>query len=132
MSATESTEGWYSDDAATFGDRLAAAREAAGLSQKDLARRLGVKHQTLKHWEDDIAEPRANKLQMLSGLLSVSLRWLLTGHGEGVEPPGAAEIAPDVSAVLAEMRALRAQADRMAERLGVLEKQLRRAMTDAA
>ncbi|MEZ5913851.1 MAG: helix-turn-helix transcriptional regulator, partial [Paracoccaceae bacterium] len=40
--AAESAENWYSEEAATFGDRLAAAREAAGLSQAELAQRLGV------------------------------------------------------------------------------------------
>jgi len=35
---------WFSEEAATFGDRLAAAREDAGLSQKALAERLGVRN----------------------------------------------------------------------------------------
>ena len=34
------TENWYAEDAATFGDRLAAAREAAGLTQAELAKRI--------------------------------------------------------------------------------------------
>ena len=29
-------DGWYSNDAATFGDRVAAGRESLGLSQQDL------------------------------------------------------------------------------------------------
>ena len=122
-------QGWYSEETATFGDRLAGAREAAGLSRKDLARRLGVKLKTLSAWEDDLAEPRANKLQMLAGLLNVSLSWLLTGQGEGVAAPDEAEVAPDLHAALTEIRALRAEMLAGAERLGRLEKKLRGSMT---
>ncbi|MGB5559320.1 MAG: helix-turn-helix transcriptional regulator [Paracoccaceae bacterium] len=122
---TETTD-WYSDDAATFGDRMAAARDVTGLSQHDLATRLGVKDKTIKAWENDTAEPRANKLQMLAGVLNVSMRWLLTGEGEGVAAPDdQTEISADISGLLAEMRELRGQAATLAERIGRLEKRLR-------
>ncbi len=119
-------ESWYSDESATFGDRLAAAREAAGMSQKQLARRVGVKQATVRNWEEDLAEPRANRLTMLCGLLGVSLSWLLTGEGEGVDPPGEPEdLADDLPAILAEMRAVRVEARRLSERLGLIEKRLK-------
>lgn len=120
-------ENWYSEEAATFGDRLAAAREAAGLSQADLAQRLGVRTRTIEQWEGDATEPRANRLQMLAGMLGVSLMWLLTGEGEGgVDAPGdEAAATPDVRGVLAEIRELRASMSTMAGRLGRLEKRLR-------
>ena len=86
--ADDATNDWFSEARATFGDRLAAAREAADLSQKQLARQIGVKTRTLAAWEDDLSEPRANRLQMLAGLLNVSLMWLLNGEGDGVAPPG--------------------------------------------
>lgn len=79
--------GWYDADTATLGDRITGAREAAGLSQPELARRLGVRLATVRAWEDDQAEPRANKLQMLAGLLGVSIMWLLTGTGDGLDGP---------------------------------------------
>lgn len=120
---------WFSDDAATFGDRMAAARELTGLSQEDLAARLGVKDKTIKAWENDTAEPRANKLQMLAGVLNVSMRWLLTGEGEGVTAPeDQVELSADISALLAEMRELRGQAAALADRIGRLEKRLRVAL----
>ncbi|MGR3393393.1 helix-turn-helix domain-containing protein, partial [Sagittula sp.] len=43
---------WYGPDVATLGDRLAAAREAQGMSQETLAKNLGVKLNTLEKWED--------------------------------------------------------------------------------
>jgi transcriptional regulator with XRE-family HTH domain len=43
------------------------------MSQADLARKLGVKLKTdPQNWENDLAEPRANKLQMLSRDFSTS------------------------------------------------------------
>ena len=110
----------------TFGDRLAGARDAAGMSQAQLARRLGVKKATLAHWEEDLSEPRANRLSMLAGLLNVSIMWLLTGEGEGTSAPesGVPEI-PDLSSVVAELRAIRADMRANAERAARLEKRLR-------
>ena len=113
------TDDWYSEERATFGDRLAAAREAAELSQKNLAKRLGVKAKTVAAWENDLSEPRANRLQMLAGLLNVSLMWLLNGEGEGVAPPGdeAPRSSDDARAILLEMRELRGR-DRRCARTG--------------
>ena len=126
MSSFSEQTDWYSEDAATFGDRVAAAREVTGLSQHALAERLGIKDKTIKSWENDTAEPRANKLQMLAGVLNVSMRWLLTGEGEGVSAPeDRTELSADISALLAEMRELRGQAVTLAERIGRLEKRLR-------
>lgn len=123
----DATDGWFSEERATFGDRLAAARDGAGLSQKDLARRLGVKLKTVVAWENDISEPRANRLQMMAGLLNVSLMWLLNGEGEGVEPPGGEPVmTQDARAILLEMRDLRGDIDRASDRLARLEKQLRK------
>ena len=117
---------WYGPDIATFGDRVAAAREAAGMSQTDLARRLGVKLATIRGWEDDLSEPRANKLSMMAGLLGVSIVWLLTGRGDGVAPPvDAAPVSPDMTAVLSEIRDLRLLVASAADRLARLEKTLR-------
>ena len=133
MNTQTEANDWYSDDAATFGDRMAAAREVTGLTQQDLAARLGVKDKTIKAWENDTAEPRANKLQMLAGVLNVSMRWLLTGEGEGVAAPeDRVELSADISALLAEMRELRGQAVTLAERIGRLEKRLRAGLKGVA
>ncbi|MCI2394093.1 helix-turn-helix transcriptional regulator [Aliiroseovarius sediminis] len=123
---------WFSEDAATFGDRLAGAREAVGLNQSQLARRIGVKIKTLRGWEEDLSEPRANHLQMLSGLLNVSLRWLLTGEGNGVsEPAAVSDEMPEVRDLLLEIRDIKAQMARSADQLGRLEKRLRRRLEGA-
>lgn len=122
----QTKEGWYDPDATTFGDRLAGAREAAGMTQADLAKRLGIKIKTLKGWEDDLSEPRANKLSMIAGLLNVSLLWLLSGEGPGAEPPEeGVELSTDMKDLLTEIRDIRAQLALSTDRLGRLEKALR-------
>ena len=127
--ATDAMSDWYSNDTATFGDRVAAAREALQMTQNDLSHRLGVKLKTLQNWENDVAEPRANKLQMLSGLLNVSIPWLLTGEGSGVEPPplapSDAPLARELELLAVEMREMRGRLLRDADRLAQLEKKLR-------
>ena len=123
---------WYSEDAATFGDRIAAAREAQALSQKSLAKKLGVASKTLDAWENDLSEPRANRLQMLAGVLNVSIPWLLTGEGEGLDAPGDLGVDQGLNELMSEMRVLRTQMTQAADRIGVLEKRLRAAVSEAA
>jgi transcriptional regulator with XRE-family HTH domain len=117
----------YSEAAATFGDRLVLAREAQGLTQAQLARRLGLRVDTVRNWESDRSEPRANKLQMLAGFLNVSMIWLMTGEGEGApfESEGPTDMPADLGSAIAELRALRLEQRKLADRMGFLEKRLR-------
>ncbi len=132
MEDADQNGGWYSEEEATFGDRLAGAREAEGMTQSELARRMGVKVSTLRNWENDMSEPRANKLNMASGVLNVSLRWLLTGEGDGVvQPEEEAEHTPEIRDLLLEIRDIRTQMTSSADRLARLEKKLRKRMETA-
>lgn len=134
MAETSPETRWYAADVATFGDRLAGAREAAGLTQEELAQRLGVRLTTLQHWEDDLAEPRGNRLQMLAGMLNVSLRWLLTAEGDGLDDPDTTvpPLGAEAEAALAELQQLRAGAIALADKLAQVERQMRRAIRRAA
>ncbi|MBC7133322.1 MAG: helix-turn-helix transcriptional regulator [Roseovarius sp.] len=129
---TETDKPWFDPDVTTFGDRLAGARERAGMSQAELARRLGVRLRTLKAWEDDLSEPRANKLSMMAGLLNVSLLWLLSGEGEGPDAPAMGDLSPDISGLLTEIRDIRTQLVYSTDRLARLEKTLRTRLREAA
>lgn len=71
------------DQSDTIGGRIARAREAAGFTVAQAARRLGVKTVTWQGWENDRSEPRANRLLMMAGALGVSPAWLLGGYGDG-------------------------------------------------
>ena len=127
----DDTTAWYGPDMATFGDRLAAARERAGLTQAELSRRLGVRATSLRAWEDDRSEPRANQLSTLAGLLNVSMAWLMTGQGVGPEAPADALPLPaSAREILGELRALRADMVARAEQLGRLERKLRTALQE--
>ncbi|MBU3031682.1 helix-turn-helix domain-containing protein [Paracoccus marinaquae] len=109
----------YGEHEATFGDRLTAAREGAGLAVADLAGRLGVRAETLKGWESDQAEPRAVFLGRLAGMLGVPLVWLLTGEGQG--PHEGAGIRQSARAELRDLRRVLEEAAQRIERLeGVL------------
>ena len=123
--AQMSNDEWYSENTATFGDRLEAARESCGLSQTELAQRLGVRDTTIKSWEADEWEPRGNRLQMLAGMLNVSLMWLLSGRGEGVAAPdGAAPLAMPARSVLADITRLRRQMQTLGVELMQAEQKL--------
>jgi len=67
------------------GGRLSRAREAAGYSERQFANYLGVRRETLRAWETDRSEPRANRLLKIAGLLNVSPSWLMEGIGPGPE-----------------------------------------------
>lgn len=92
-----------SQDNDTLGGRLWRAREAIGMSESALAKALGLKKETLRAWENDRSEPRANKLVTLAGLLNVSPTWLLYGVGD----------APQSETIASELGVLRAQLQRI-------------------
>lgn len=128
------TEHWYSEATATFGDRLVAAREASGLAQAELAQRLGVRDTTVMDWEEDQSAPRGNRMQMLAGLLNVSLVWLMTGEGPGIPAPdeGAVEGDSEIVAIRDEVQVLRSALLEAAERAARLERRLSLAAAGAA
>lgn len=67
----------------TIGGRISLARDAAGLEVEQIAAIVGVTTETWTSWENDRAEPRANRLDMLARVLQVSITWLIDGQGKG-------------------------------------------------
>lgn len=67
----------------TIGGRISLARDALDVSAQSMAEVVGVETSSWCDWENDRAAPRANRLAMIAGVLSVSLSWLLTGRGAG-------------------------------------------------
>ena len=76
-----------------LGERIAKARQAKGLSTKQLAQRLGIKKTTLQNWESERCAPRANRLTQLAGILDVPLLWLIGGDEAplGMQAPDLSE-----------------------------------------
>lgn len=107
-------------DEDTLGGRLQKAREGLGLSTAALAGRLGVRAETLRGWEHDRAEPRANRLVMLSGLLGVTPAWLIGGYGDGPEDAEA-----DDAALEAKLERLIARRDELQREIDRLQQATR-------
>ena len=120
----DTDDGYFGNDTATFGDRVTAAREALGLTQELFARKLGVKLKTVRGWEQDLNEPRANKLQMMAGMLNVSIVWLLTGEGEGVRDVEEGALPADMAELLVDLRRTKSDMQGLADRMGRMEKRL--------
>lgn len=108
-------------DRDTLGGRIRRARDAAGLSGAQLARRLGVKTATVSGWESGRAEPRANRLTMLAGILGVSPTWLLHGVGEAPADTG---LASELALVAASLAALKESHERSGEAIARLSGQI--------
>ncbi|MDP4153633.1 MAG: helix-turn-helix transcriptional regulator [Bacillota bacterium] len=63
----------------SLGEKLLDLRKKAGLSQEEVAERLGVSRQTVSKWETDQTVPELNKAKLLSELYSVSYDYLISG-----------------------------------------------------
>ena len=61
----------------TQGQRLAQLRQAAGFSQRALAKAIGEPQQTLANWELSDRPPRSDVLPRLAAALNVSIEELL-------------------------------------------------------
>jgi transcriptional regulator with XRE-family HTH domain len=63
----------------TLGDRLAKAREHAGLTQEEMAERMGVSHSSIAKYENDAAQPRRflTRMEQWAAICGVELNWLL-------------------------------------------------------
>lgn len=108
-------------DVDTFGGRLSRALDVSSLDTKELAWRLGVKTATVHAWETDRSQPGSHRLGKLSGLLNVSLSWLLHGVGTApVEYPEQQE-ARLIGEQLAKLKLLHAQTGQM---IGRIERRL--------
>lgn len=125
MPESDNNNAWFSNSVATFGDRLSAARENAGIKQSQLAKVLGVKTNTIKAWEHDLSEPRANRIQMIAGVLNVSIRWLLTGDGSGVDAPNTtAHPSPTIKEISADATRVRQELLKLVTEIESIEKRL--------
>ncbi len=81
MSLAEESRSIEEPEADTVGGRIVHAREAAGLSTAQLARRAGIMTSTLQAWELGRCLPRANQFVKLAGILNVSPTWLWVERG---------------------------------------------------
>ena len=71
----------------TFSEKLLELRRREGLSQEQLADRLGVTRQSVSKWESGAAAPELSKLVALSDLFGVSVDYLVKDRLEEPERP---------------------------------------------
>lgn len=69
----------------TLSEKIAYCRRRNGLSQEELAEKIGVSRQAVSKWETSEAQPEIGKLRQLSDAFGVSTDWLLSEE-EPVEP----------------------------------------------
>ena len=74
----------------TLREKLIVLRDRAGLSQMELAERLGVSRQAVSRWESGDTTPTMDKLKTLARIYGVSLDWLCSDTADR-EPPEAAK-----------------------------------------
>lgn len=82
----------------TIGERIAQKREAAGLNQSELGRRMGVTPQAVQKWESAISTPRNSKLGELAAILGTSISFLLEGDRESDQPAAATHMLGNIDA----------------------------------
>ena len=73
-----------SDEAAQIGERIRAARSAAGLTQVSLADAVGVRQQYMWRIEDGRSTPSGPLLARIAQRLGTSAVWLALGEGEAM------------------------------------------------
>ena len=72
--------------------RISKVRRSNGLSQANLAERLGVTRTACSHWETGRAKPSTKHIEKIAKLLSVDAHWLISG-----QKPRRSSMAPSAS-----------------------------------
>ena len=104
---------------------LEAARLAKGLTVDGLASKLGVDVSRVEAWESDADAPRANRIQLLAGLLNVSIVWLISGESDGTSRVADTYERPlGVNDTLGEISQLKATLSGALDKLEKLERRL--------
>lgn len=61
----------------TTGQRIKAARKKAGMTQAELAGKLGIPYQSIGQWERDLRSPKIETLHRIANALLISVRELM-------------------------------------------------------
>ena len=78
----------------SFAKKMIELRKQQGLSQQDLADRLGVSRQAISRWETGAVQPLADSVKSLAQVFQVSTDYLLNDDLDTPTPPPTAQPAP--------------------------------------
>lgn len=70
----------------TFGEKIKEARKAKKMTQKDLAKRIDVAHNSISDWEHDKSKPDADTIELLCGVLEIAPNYLLATSEDEFTP----------------------------------------------
>lgn len=65
----------------TLGERIRYARDAAKLTQMDVAKHFGISRVSVTQWESNTTKPDLDRIGELAALLNTSVEWLLKREG---------------------------------------------------
>lgn len=100
-------------------ERLKKLRKSAGLTQTELADRMGVHPQTISKWERGISQPDISQLAALASALGVSIEELFGGEKPAEEAFEGAFDAEKTGRVISGLRIARGESqEQLAEALG--------------
>ena len=70
----------------TFGDKIRDSRKAKGFTQKQLAEKIGAKHNSVSDWENNKNKPDPDTIELLCGILEITPNYLLTSSSDEFSP----------------------------------------------
>lgn len=73
--------------ASSFGEKLKSARISKKLTQKELALKVGAKHNSISDWENNKNKPDPDTIELLCGVLDISPNYLLGSFSSNTLSP---------------------------------------------
>lgn len=71
----------------TFGEKIKEARKLKGFTQKQLATKIGAKHNSVSDWENNKNKPDPDTIELLCGILDITPNYLLATESGEFSPP---------------------------------------------
>ena len=70
----------YGGGILTTGERIKQARKQAGMTQKELAKKLGISYVGVSQWENNLRNPKQETIQRIADAIGCDFYWLLWGE----------------------------------------------------
>ncbi len=67
----------------SFGEKIKDARKAKGMTQRQLADKIGAKHNSVSDWENNKNKPDPDTIELICGVLDITPNYLLRADDVG-------------------------------------------------